>query len=51
MSQSPKWIVKCFGKHGTLIWEEKCCTRDGARAMVKFCKSPGLYFTIEKAAI
>lgn len=51
MATRPMWIVKCFAKNGGLIWEEKTCTRDGARRMVAFCKNPNLRFTIEKAKI
>lgn len=32
------WIVKCFGKHGGLIWEERMTTRENARYMVECCK-------------
>ena len=50
------WIVKCFGKHGGLIWEERMTTRENARYMVECCrrmevsKQARLKYEIEKVS-
>lgn len=49
------WIVKCFGRNGGLIWEERLSTREGAQHVVDCCKRfgckrDGLKYEIKKVS-